>query len=139
MDFDIQSGTWLDNKVRGHGVVSITIEDLVFAIPVRSYIKHDAALILEVNRRNRSVKGMGLDYTKALLIKDQSHISDNIFVLRSKKAGKKLKDKEAHVKKQFTKYVKKYITAVRTNDQAVLGSYEYIHTTLINYHTELKI
>ncbi|WP_260608175.1 hypothetical protein [Vibrio cholerae] len=50
LDFDSQLGTWNSSKTRGHGIVKITINGLTFAIPVRSYIKHNASYILEVNR-----------------------------------------------------------------------------------------
>jgi len=141
LDFDMKAGCWLDidNKVRGHGVVKITIQGLMFAIPVRSHIRHEASFILQVDRKNRHIKGMGLDYSKALLIRDERHVADDVFVLRSKAAGRKLVDKEEHITKQFTGYVEKYISSVQKNDRNVLNSFEYRYTTLINYHTELGI
>ncbi|MEH0344714.1 hypothetical protein [Vibrio cholerae] len=116
LDFDSQLGTWNSSKTRGHGIVKITINGLTFAIPVRSYIKHNASYILEVNRQDRTIKGMGLDYSKALLIRDDSHVTDDVFVLRNKKSGKKLIGKEEHITSQFQKYVEKYIDAVKRND-----------------------
>ncbi|EPO9887565.1 type III toxin-antitoxin system TenpIN family toxin [Vibrio cholerae] len=116
LDFDSQLGTWSSSKTRGHGIVKITINGLTFAIPVRSYIKHNASYILEVNRQDRTIKGMGLDYSKALLIRDDSHVTDDVFVLRNKKSGKKLIGKEEHITSQFQKYVEKYIDAVKRND-----------------------
>lgn len=139
LDFDMKSGTWTANKVRGHGVVQITINNLTFAIPVRSHIKHSASFILEVDRNNRSIKGMGLDYSKALLITNAAHISNQAFLLKSKSAGKKLVGKEAHVTTQFTKYVYKYVTAVQKADRNILNSLEYRFTTLVNYHIELGL
>ncbi len=142
LDFDNNTHTWLlhDNKVRGHGIVQIQIsEQLIFAIPVRSRINHNQCYILELNReKNKRFKGMGLDYSKALLIRDSCHISDKFFLLKSKDAGKKLAGKEAHVTKQFTQYVNKYINAVNINDANVLNSLEYRFTTLKNYHKELN-
>jgi protein AbiQ len=139
LDFDMSSGAWTANKVRGHGVVQITIHNLTFAIPVRSHIKHGASFILEVDRNNRDIKGMGLDYSKALLITNTAHISNRAFLLKSKSAGRKLVGKEAHVTAQFTKYVEKYIKAVQNTDNHILKSLEYRYTTLINYHNELKL
>lgn len=138
LDFDMESEAWTGAKVRGHGVVQITTNGLTFAIPVRSYIKHNASLILEVSK-NREVKGMGLDYSKSLLIKDPKHISNNIFLLKSKTAGKNLVGKESHVTKQFTKYVENYVSAVKKNDKFILNSFSYKYSTLINYHKELGI
>lgn len=139
LDFDPVSGGWDIGKVRGHGIVKIEINDLIFAIPVRSNIKHKASFILEVNRRDRAIRGMGLDYSKAMLIRKQTYISDDNFVLRSKEAGKKLKDLEEHITKQFSAYVEKYVKAVRREDRNVLSSIEYRFTTLVNYHEELGI
>lgn len=51
LDFEDVAQSWIPgNKVCGHGIVQIQINDLIFAIPVRSNIKHNACLILEVNR-----------------------------------------------------------------------------------------
>lgn len=139
LDFDRELGKWNSNKTRGHGIVKVTANGLTFAIPTRSYIKHSASYILEVNRDDESIKGMGLDYTKALLITNESHITDNVFVLRNKKAAKKLIGKEDYVTRQFQKYVDKYISAVRRQDSNILMSYIYRFTTLVNYHKELGL
>jgi protein AbiQ len=139
LDFDVESGAWSSSKVRGHGVVQISVNNLVFAIPVRSNIRHKASLILEVDRSSRKVKGMGLDYSKALLISKAQHVSSDVFVLKSKAAGKKLIGKESHVTEQFTKYVKKYVSAVQGADRNILNCFEYRFTTLTNYHKELGL
>ncbi|MBP7927969.1 hypothetical protein KAZ57_02375 [Patescibacteria group bacterium] len=139
LDFDMQSGTWTGNKVRGHGIVTIDVNGLLFAIPARTNIKHNAAFILQINRSDRQVKGMGLDYSKSLLISDLKYVTSDVFVLSDKAAGKKLIGKEQHITNQFTKYVEKYISAIRKNDLFVLNSFDYRHTTLINYHKELGI
>lgn len=140
LDFDMNANTWLSkDKVRGHGIVQIQLNNLTFAIPVRSNIQHGESFILEVNRHDKRYKGMGLDYSKAVLIKDLSHISHENFVLRSKHAGKKLIGKEEHIKNKFGHYVKKYINAVESKDTHILNSIEYRFTTLVNYHTELGL
>ena len=142
LDFSAEANEWMshDGKVRGHGIVQIAIGDLTFAIPVRSNIKHDASFILEVNRgRDKSIKGMGLDYSKALLIRKSEHVTNNVFVLRSKDAGKKLQGKQEHITKQFTKYVEKYIKAVLKGDTNILKSSDYRVSTLVNYHSELGL
>lgn len=141
LDFNEVTQSWISgDKVRGHGVVQIQINALVFAIPVRSTIKHNASYILEVNRGpDRTIKGMGLDYQKAMLIRDAAHVSDKVFVLKSKDAGKKLQGKEEHVTKQFGRYVERYIVAVRNGDSRLLTYNEYRFTTLINYHEELGL
>lgn len=82
---------------------------------------------------------MGLDYSKALLIRKESHVSNRVFLLRKKKAGKKLIGKKQHITNQFHRYVEKYINAVKREDSNILNSLEYRFTTLINYHSELGL
>jgi protein AbiQ len=140
MDFDMQANAWFSrDKVRGHGIVQIQVNELTFAIPVRSNISHDECFILEVNRDDNRIKGMGLDYSKAVLIRNRAHVSSENFVLKSKHAGKKLIGKEVHIQKRFSRYVERYIAAIKKNDTRILNSKEYRHTTLINYHHDLGI
>jgi len=141
LDFDMATNTWFNNeKVRGHGVVQIRLNELTFAIPVRSTIQHSESFILEINRGpDKRNKGMGLDYSKAVLLRESIHISSDIFLLRSKIAGKKLLGKQAHITRKFAHYVERYIKAVQKQDQNILNSIEYRHTTLVNYHPELGL
>lgn len=140
LDFDNERKTWIGgDKVRGHGVVKIAINGLTFAIPVRSNIQHDDCFILEVNRTNPKVKGMGLDYSKAMLIREDAHVTSDVFVLRNKASAKKLIGKQEHITKAFTKYVERYILAVEKADKNILGSKGYRFTTLINFHSELGL
>lgn len=140
LDFDMHAQTWITgDKIRGHGIIQIKIsEELTFAIPVRSKIRHKACFILEVSRI-KGVKGMGLDYSKAMLINNAQHVSDDVFVLRTKASGKKLVGKENHITSMYLAYVKKYISAVKASDMNILKSAEYRFTTLVNYHTELGL
>ncbi|EKN4883135.1 hypothetical protein ACLIXB_003990 [Yersinia enterocolitica] len=139
LDFDAKTNSWLvNNKIRGHGIVQIQLNGLTFAIPVRSHIRHDDCYIIERDTGKNDVRGMGLDYSKAMLITDKSYISAQVFLLKNKKAAKDLLSKEAHVTKQFAKYVDRYVEAIRKNDQNILRR-DYCFTTLINYHAELGV
>ncbi|TKF02271.1 hypothetical protein FCV44_00005 [Vibrio kanaloae] len=139
LDYYSDDGLWDRSKVRGHGVVNITVNNLMFAIPVRSNVLHSASYILLKNTQKRWIKGMGLDYSKALLIRKPEYISDENFNLKVKSAGKKLVGRKKHVTDQFEAYVNKYIGAVKAGDANVLSDQKYKDTTLINYHTELGI
>nr|WP_313668391.1 hypothetical protein [Atlantibacter sp.] len=82
---------------------------------------------------------MGLDYSKAVLLRESNPISSDIFLLRSKVAGKKLLGKQAHITRKFAHYVERYIKAVQKQDRNILNSIGYRHTTLVNYHPELGL
>ncbi|MDC9615869.1 hypothetical protein PSI19_18740 [Xenorhabdus khoisanae] len=107
---DNEDGKWIPGKTRGHGIIVININQLTFAIPLRTSIKHNAAYITQKSNQ-KGIKGKGLDYSKALLI----------------------------ITKKFEKYVEKYIKAVKKKDKHVLNSLEYRFTTLQNYHNQLGI
>lgn len=79
-----------------------------------------------------------MDYSKAILITDPAYVSADIFLLKNKKAAKNLLSKEAHITKQFSKYVERYVKAVSKNDKNILRR-DYRFSTLINYHNELGL
>jgi protein AbiQ len=134
---DNHGGLWEKGKTRGYGVVVIDFKGLMFAIPLRTNIRHDAAYIT-VNNPTQGIKGKGLDYSKAVLITKQSYISNEPFKIPSDER-KKLLNKEHSVTQHFEKYVGRYIKAVNVADRNILNSKEYRHTTLQNYHTELGL
>ncbi|PZN81577.1 MAG: hypothetical protein DM484_08255 [Candidatus Methylumidiphilus alinenensis] len=134
---DLVKGSWIKGKTRGYGIVVITFNGLRFGVPLRSNINHDAAyLTVRTSRYNPSNKG--LDFSKALLIKTESYISADNFSIPNSEHDK-LKGKEHFITSRFEKYVEKYVAAVSNGDKNVLGSREYVFTTLQNYHTELGI
>ena len=130
-------GKWKAGKVRGYGVVIISINNLLFAIPLRSKIKHKAAHFT-VRSSTSGIKGKGLDFSKSLLILKKEYISDSPFKIPSTE-HKNLKDKVLYITAKFEKYVNKYIAAIEKGDINILRSNEYRFTTLVNYHSELGL
>jgi protein AbiQ len=116
-------------KTRGYGVVTIRIEGgLLFGIPLRSHIKHKSAFITEDTK--------GLDYSKAVLIKNNDHVSQDPFTIPQHEYVR-IADRELHIRERFEKYVKKYIKGANAGDKNILNEYRY--STMQNYHVELKI
>ena len=132
---DNHNGNWEAGKVRGYGVVVINLNGLKFAIPLRSRIRHKASYIVQ-RSNERGIHGMGLDFSKALLINDDNYISDADFKIPSVQ-HKKIISNEFHITNKFEKYVLKYKKAMVNQDQNILGSAEYCYTTLVNYHSHL--
>ena len=133
---DNQNGNWTSQKVRGYGLVVISINTLTFAIPLRSNIRHKSSFIV-TKSTTYGILGKGLDYSKALLITDMSYILVNDPFMIPSDEYKKLSDKENHIRESFEKYIKKYISAVKNHDMNILCSNDYRYSTLQNYHTEL--
>lgn len=116
-------------KTRGYGVVTVRIEEgLLFGIPLRSHISHKNAFITNGTK--------GLDYTKAVLISDETHVSQDPFNIPQDEYVK-IADRELFIRERFEKFIKRYIKAAKSGDKNILGEYRY--STLQNYHAELKI
>ena len=134
---DNHNGNWDKRKVRGYGVVIIPINNLSFAIPLRSNIKHKSSYIT-VKSNQAGIVGKGLDFTKALLITNEKYVSNLPFKI-SPEEHKKLENKEHFITSKFAKYVAKYIKAVKKSDKNILQSPNDRYTTLCNYHRELGL
>lgn len=80
----------------------ITIDNLKFAIPLRSNISHDNN-VLWTNKSDRC----GLDFTKAVLILDDEYIEDKRVYIRSQE-HKKLMGKEYIVQQKMIKCIEDY-------------------------------
>lgn len=116
-------------KNRGYGVVVIEVGNgLRFGIPLRSHLAH--------NHGFKTIEGKGLDYSKAVLIKNAAFIGQP-FIIPSEEYVK-IKDKEHFITSRFQRYVDRYIKLANKGDlNALQQSYRY--TTLVNYHAELGI
>jgi protein AbiQ len=116
-------------KTRGYGVVTVRIESgMLFGIPLRSHITHSSSFITTGTK--------GLDYTKAVLIKNENHVSQDAFHIPQDEFVK-IADRELHIRERFEKYIKKYVKAANAGDKNILREYRY--STLQNYHEELNI
>lgn len=123
-----KQGEWDGEKTRGYGVVLISIAGgLTFGIPLRSQIKHNSCF--------RTVDNAGLDYSKAVLIKNTVHVGEAFKIPSDQYV--KIADREVFITGRFTKYVEKYIQGVRKGDANIIREYRF--STLQNYHAELKI
>jgi len=134
---DNHDGNWAKGKVRGYGIVIISINDLSFAIPLRSNIRHKSSYIT-VKSNQVGFEGKGLDFTKALLITDEKYVSNVPFKI-SPNEHKKLANKEHFITRKFEKYVARYILGVQKFDRNILESSNYRFSTLSNYHSELGL
>ncbi len=116
-------------KTRGYGVVTVRIENgMLFGIPLRSHITHRSAFI--------TIGTKGLDYTKAVLIRNENHVSREAFHIPQDEFVK-IADRELHIREKFEKFIKKYIKGANSGDSNILREYRF--STLQNYHPELKI
>lgn len=134
-----KGSTEFKDKGRGYGVIVIDFKGLQFGIPLRSNMTHKYGFTTERIRdevKNKTYR-KGLDYTKAVILKEDDYVTERSFKIPAEEFDK-INDSKEMIKRQFTNFVKKYVTAVERNDQNLLSK-NYRDSSLINYHEELGI
>jgi len=122
----------LTKPSRPYMILILEIGSLKFAIPLRSNISHKFCF-----KTNMTDGKKGLDYTKAVLIKDESYLT-NTYKKLSSDEFIKITDNQVKIHEQFSKFVTRYISACEKNDTNLLDK-TYKFSTLKNYHEELGI
>lgn len=119
----------LKKENRPYFVYLLKIEDLIFAIPIRHNIKHNYAI--------KTIGNQGLDFSKTVVLKDESFLSDFIVKI-DKEEYIILSEKKALIKKGLERYIKLYKKALKyPNDNKNKILLE--NSTLQYFHKELGI
>ena len=118
---------------RPYIVLLAQIDDLCFAIPLRSQISHTYAFITD------EASGCGADYTKAIIITNQEDDLDNERMphIRPNEFSA-LRGKEYEIERGMKRYILMYKKAVKA--PTVPRNANLIkYSTLQNYYKELKL
>lgn len=129
----------LYDKKRGYGIITISFNSLLFAIPLRSNMnpKKGFSTVSYTCPETNQVKYKGLDYQRAVLLFDENRYVGRSFKIPSEEFNKIVDNKDL-IQKEFESYVLKYITLYKENKLAQLHR-EYKDSTLVNYHSDLEI
>lgn len=92
---------------RPYVCMMVKIDDILYAIPFRHHISHSYAYI--------TYGKCGLDYTKAVVIKDSSYISANMPWVDSQEWNKVKRDENV-IFHAFRSYVRQYKRALKHKD-----------------------
>lgn len=137
---DKMSNGQFKDKGRGYAVLMIKVNNIQFAIPLRSSMsinhKYNFTTETSVNSDGRKVRH-GLDYSKAVIITSREHVNEKIFFLKKKEDYLKIKKQVDKIQMDFEKMINKYIQAVLKKDKNILREFKY--STLQNYHEELGL
>nr|WP_045625929.1 hypothetical protein [Vibrio parahaemolyticus] len=129
-------------KTRGYGILVIEIEGAVgttkWGIPLHSNLQNRACFQLDTVEYDGKTFRTGLNYSKALLLKKDSYVSNAIYQIPVEQKDAISKSEKA-IAEDFKKYVEKYIKAAMKDDNRVLNNREYRFSTLKNYNVELGI
>ena len=98
----------LTNKNRPYYVLLLEMDNLTYAIPLRSHITHPYCYIAD-----KSVgQNKGLDYSKAVVIAESQYLDCSPVTIRQNEFNI-YKKREYLIKKQFSSYVARYKKEVR--------------------------
>lgn len=129
-------------SLRGYAVVTITIFDHIFAIPLHSNIRGKGFVlkkqrIIINNGRYIDLK-KGLDYQKAVILQDiKQDLAERSFIIPNDEYLM-IQNNEQAIYDSFKAYVEKYINDYnKLTDQQFSRDYKF--STLQNYHNELNL
>ena len=123
-------------KDRGYGIVTITINTLTYAIPLRSNLNHKNGFkTIAINIRG-NISWNGLDYSKALIVQPDN-IERVSFKKKDQKEFDKIQENKDKIKSEFEEYVSNYIESVRTGKSTTDNRFKF--STLQYFHSELGI
>jgi protein AbiQ len=89
-------------------VCLVKIDDLTFAIPFRSNIKHNASLITLRQTTNSKNERRGIDFSKAVVINDEKYIDKSRFPCINRQEFNFLENKEFLILKGLKKFITEY-------------------------------
>lgn len=120
---------------RPYMVLLIKIDNNNFAIPFRTNIRHKYCYKFKNSDRDSS-SVTGLDYTKAVIVNDNSFIGDEATI--DNKEYVELNNKYYFIISQFKKYISGYSEFIKGNLNE-FESRKYQYSTLKYFHDELNI
>ncbi|CAH5933799.1 hypothetical protein RQM67_00455 [Citrobacter koseri] len=120
-------------KNRGYGVISISLNGLTFAVPLRSNLNHPNGF-KTIFLKDKKIWS-GLDYSKALIVKPED-LEPEAFKLKIEKEYEKLKANKSKIEKEFEAYVQGYILFVKSGCGEEKA---YKFTTLQYFHDFLGL
>ena len=118
-------------RFRPYIMLILQIDNLTFALPMRSHIKHKYAYITDAENN------CGVDYSKAVIINDEEKYIAKIKPNIRENEYKALFGKEYIITKEFSKYLSNYKKSIIA--KADRTKYMYKYSTLKYFHKELNI
>ena len=118
-------------RLRPYVMLIVQIDNLTFALPLRSHIKHCYAFITD------EINSCGVDYSKAVVVSKPEYIDNKRQPRIRPNEYKVLVRKERTVTQEFMNYLADYKKAVK--ERANRTSYTYKYCTLQYFHKELGL
>lgn len=138
MDYNFKEKK-LYNKGRGFAIVLVSIQNLTFAIPLRSNIPKKYQLKYKLRNSKEYGCVEGLDIGKSLIVEEPKYILNRTFKLREQVDYFKIVDNDKAIINKLIKAIIDYNQAVANNDQHKLTDPKrFKFSTFPNYTDRLK-
>ena len=126
----------LTKENRPYYVLLLELDNLTYAIPLRSHITHHFCFIAD----NSGNQNKGLDYSKAVVITENQYIDSNPVTIRQNEYNV-YKKQEYIIKKQFTSYITRYKKEIlrRLKNPELPASALCLYSSLKYFHKELGL
>lgn len=118
----------LHKENRPYFFLTLEIDGLMYAIPFRHHISHSYAF--------RTIENAGIDFSKAVVVIDESYISD-INVNIDSAEYKILKRNENKIKVSFNRYIKQFKKALK--NKHIPRNRNFIKFSALQYFEEYLI
>ncbi|MCL2008355.1 MAG: hypothetical protein FWG77_09745 [Treponema sp.] len=126
----------LTNENRPYYVLLLELDNLTYAIPLRSNINHRYCFIAD----NSNEMNKGLDYSKAVVVTEPEHIDTNPVTIRQNEYKIYIK-REFLIKRQFSSYVSRYKKEIkrRADNPSLPVSSLCLYSSLKYFHNVLGL
>jgi len=127
----------LTKNERPYYVLILELDNLTYAIPLRSHITHPYCFIAD----NSNGQNSGLDYSKAVVITDSTKYIDSTPITIRQHEFNVLKKYKYLIKKQFSSYVNTYKKEIKRRQKTPTLPISLMchYSTLKYFHKELGI
>jgi len=115
---------------RPYAVFLIKLNNLTFAVPVRSYITHKYSI--------KTIGNKGLDFSKAVVINDRQKYISKKYAYIDNREYQIIMEQKWKITKKMEDYIKKYKMALK--DTSIPANKILCNSSCLQYfHTELGI
>ncbi len=120
---------------RPYVIMCITLNNHIFALPLRSHINHKYAYLTDKTNK------CGVDFSKAIYISDENYLNKTKKPYLRQNEFDFLRDKEFIIKKKFIRYIQDFVNAKKSNDKNRIKPFKYstlpYFATIIDYENDI--
>lgn len=120
----------LKKKTRPYSIFTVKIDNNLYAIPFKTNLTHKNGFFIKSTGRNIPNKNPGLDYKKAVILKDKKYIDENSQNIVDAKEAQYVRLHDKEIYSDFKKYILSYKKYLKHPIDAYRIALNYNNTAL---------